>query len=312
LSGAACPGYNDPVPCDLYQLKTFFVLARTLNFTKAARKLYVTQPAVSHSLKKLEAGLGCKLIARRGAGFALTENGRLLYAACEDIFYRLDKAEESIRRDNREYIGRIRLGATVEFGTSVLVKAMKDFLIRFDNIRIDFRFSHDLPPLLRADEIDIAIDCGDYAHPQLVRDTLFREQYVVIGKPDYIVRNRIRGPRDLDRARVISMDETGAWWERFLQAVPDTERPSLDRLTTINHIRGMVNAALEGMGIALVPLYCVSGELRSGRLKNVFPKTALHEDFFYIYQKKKKSGLQSHRILVDYLKSIKPAEFGAI
>jgi DNA-binding transcriptional LysR family regulator len=72
----------------------------------------------------------------------------------------------------------------------------------------------------------------------------------------------------------------------------------------------MIHAALEGIGIALVPKYCVSAELRSGLLKNVFPKIAVHEDQFYIYQKKR--GLETHRILVDYLKSIKPAEFGEV
>ena len=298
------------MPCDLYQLKTFFVLARAGSFTEAARKLFVTQPAVSHSLKKLEAGLGCELVVKRGPGFALTENGRLLSAACEDIFYLLDKTEETIRRNNREYLGAVRLGATVEFGTSVLVKNMKSFLARNGNIRIDFRFSHELLPLLLSDELDIMIDCRDHAHPRVVREALFREQYVVVGKPDYIARAKVVKPKDLDRARVLSMDEEGAWWDRFLQAVPEDERPRLEDLTTVNHIRGMINAALEGMGIALVPKYCVPGELRSDRLKHLFPKIAVHEDQFYIYQKAKKSGLETHRILVDYLKSIKPAEFG--
>jgi DNA-binding transcriptional LysR family regulator len=304
--------YNSAVACDLYQLKTFYVLARTLSFTEAARKLFITQPAVSHSLKKLEASLGSKLISKRGPGYVLTESGRILFEACEDVFSVLDKAEESIRRNNLDYLGKIRLGATIEFGTSVLVKNMKDFLSRSGNVQVDFRFSHELLPLLLSDELDVMIDCRDHPDPRLVRDALFREQYVVIGRPTDIAGDRIRKPKDLDRARIISMDEDGAWWERFLQAVPEEERPSLGVLTTINHIRGMIHAALEGIGIALVPKYCVSAELRSGLLKNVFPRIALHEDQFYIYQKKKKSGLETHRILVDYLKSIKPAEFGEV
>lgn len=75
-------------------------------------------------------------------------------------------------------------------------------------------------------------------------------------------------------------------------------------------IRGIITAALERIGVALVPNYCVTRELMGRRLKNVFPSLDLMEDQFYIYQKKKKSSLQKHRILVDYLNSIKPAEFG--
>ncbi len=312
MPGAVSAGYNEAVAFDLYQLKTFFVLSKTLNFSEAARKLFVTQPAVSHSLKKLEAGLGCDLVVKRGAKFTLTDNGRLLAAACEDIFCLLEKTEESIRRNNRDYLGAIRVGATVEFGTSVLVRNMRDFLDRFADVRVDFGFDNDLLPLLKNDELDVIVDCHDHTQPWLVREPLFREQYVVVGAADYVARNKIRKPKDLDRARIISMDENGAWWERFLRAVPEQDRPALGDLLTINHVRGMINAALAGMGIALAPKYCVLRQLQSGRLKNVFPRIAVHEDQFYIYQKKKKSGLQTHTLLVDYLKSIQPEEFGGL
>jgi DNA-binding transcriptional LysR family regulator len=109
---------------------------------------------------------------------------------------------------------------------------------------------------------------------------------------------------------VISLDKEGIWWERFLQALPEGERPVLSDLMELNHIRGIITAALEGIGVALVPKYCVTRELMGHRRKNVFLSLDLMEDQFYIYQKKKKSSLQEHRILVDYLNSIKPAEFG--
>jgi DNA-binding transcriptional LysR family regulator len=296
--------------CDLYQLRIFFVLARTLNFTEAAKRLYITQPAVSQALKKLEGSLGCELIIRQGRQHVLSDQGKLLYQACEDIFYRLEKTEESIRRKTKDFLGNIRLGATVEFGNSVLMKNMKKFLAEHDDIHVDFQFKHDLLPLLLSDELDVIIDCRDFSHTQLDKTPLFREKYVVVGAPGYVREHAIRRPKDLEASRVISLDKGGIWWERFLQALPERERPALSDLMELNHIRGIITAALEGIGVALVPKYCVTRELVGRRLKNIFPRLNLMEDQFYIYQKKKKSGLQKHRILVDYLNSIKPAEFG--
>ncbi len=298
------------MPCDLNQLRTFFVLAKTLSYTAAAKKLFVTQPAVSRAVKKLADGLGCRLVAKRGKRRELTEEGRLLYRTCEDIFYRLDETEESIRRRAREFLGTVRLGATVEFGNHVLIKNMRPFLDAHDDLRVDFLFRHDLLPRLLSDELDIIIDCRDYAHPGLQKDPLFREEYVVVGSPGYLKRHRVRTPLDLPACRLLSMDGKGEWWKRFLQALPPRRRPALTQWTEINHIRGIIGAALEGIGLALVPRYCVLRELRSGRLRNLFPGLAIHEDHFSIYQKRKKSGLEKHRVLVEYLKGIRPEEFG--
>lgn len=299
------------MPCDLNQLKAFFTLAKTLSYTKAARALFVTQPAVSQAVKKLENGLGCELLVKRGNRQALTENGRLLYQTCEDIFYRLDRAEEAIRRQAGDFLGTIRLGATVEFGNHVLVKSMKRFLDEHPNILVDFQFRHELLPYLLSDELDIIVDCRDISDPRLEKRPLFRETYVVVGSPGYLRRRRIRTPKDLEACRIISLDREGVWWDRFLLAVPEAERPVLASLMEINHIRGIIVAAREGIGLALVPEYCVTRELESRRLLSVFPSLALLEDQFFVYQKKKRAALEKHRVLVEYLMKIKPVEFGS-
>jgi len=83
-------------------------------------------------------------------------------------------------------------------------------------------------------------------------------------------------------------------------------------MVTINHIRAMVVAAEHGLGVALVPRYCVVAELFDGRLQRLFPDLRMYEDRFVLYQKRCKAELERHRLLTDYLTSLQPAEFGAI
>ncbi len=293
---------------NLNQLKSFFTVARTLNYTEASRRLYVTQSAVSHAVATLGKSVGGGLFRKTGKSLALTETGKILYKASETVFYELEKAEERISAARENGLGTIRLGATVEFGTTLLVKYLKEFIKKNPGIHLDFQFRHELLKPLFNDELDVVIDCKSYSQPGLEKTPLFREEYAVIASREFILRRRIRRPADLGGCPVLSMDKAGAWWGNFLNALPPAERPGLTEITELNHIRGIINAAIEGLGVGFVPKYCVLKEFKAGVLVNVFPQLKMLEDNFYVYQKAGRAGLARHRALLAYLKNIKTAQ----
>jgi DNA-binding transcriptional LysR family regulator len=296
---------------DLPQLRTFFVLAQTGSFTACAKRLNRTQSAVSHAMAKLEDLAGVALLDRRGRSLDLTEEGRRLYQACEQAFATLDAAAEELRRHQPFGRGRLRVGATVEFGSSILMRHMQPFLAAHPGLEVDFTLSHDLVgPLLR-DDLDLIIDCFDHPLPALKKTPLFRETYVVACAPAFRRTHRLRTPADLSRCPVLSLDKAGAWWNRFLLAVPDREQPHLERFVAVNHIRAMIHAAVEGMGALLVPRYSVLEELERGDLVALFPAIRPAEDRFSVFQKKVKAGQEKQRLLTRYLQSLSPAEFGS-
>jgi DNA-binding transcriptional LysR family regulator len=296
---------------DLPQLRTFYTLAQVGSFTACARRLGRTQSAVSHAMAKLEDLVGIRLLDRRSRGLRLTEEGRHLYQACEQAFATLDAAAEDLKRHQTRARGRLRVGATVEFGSSILMRHMQPFLAENPNLEIDFTLSYDLlTPLLR-DDLDLVIDCVEHALPALKKALLFRETYVVACTPAFRKIHRLRVPADLSRCPVLSLDKAGAWWNRFLVAMPDRDQPHLDRFIAVNHIRAMIHAAVEGMGALLVPRYSVLEELERGDLVALFPAIRPAEDRFSIYQKKVKAGQEKQKLLTRYLQSLSPAEFGS-
>jgi DNA-binding transcriptional LysR family regulator len=296
---------------DLNQLKAFFALSQTLSFTKAAWRLHVSQSAVSHAIKKLESGVGLKLIARRGRHFALTQEGLDLAGGCQVVFGELDKIEDLLGSRVKR-VQTVRMGATVEFGTLVLIRHMPPFLARNPDIHVDFRFTNNPLPALMNDELDIIIDCKKHGASGLERKPLFRERYVVVAAPAFMRGKSIKIPKDLEGQKVISLDKKGSWWGRFVHAVPPGERPVLrgESIIEINHIRGIINAAAAGMGIALLPKYSIVTELRRRTLIDILPGVSVREDEFSVYQKKKKASLDAHRRLVAYLLNLRPEEFG--
>jgi DNA-binding transcriptional LysR family regulator len=292
---------------NLYQLKAFFTVAQTRSYTEAAKKLFLTQPAVSHSVAKLSQGLGDPLLRRDPGGLSLTETGQILYKTCETVFYELEKAEERIAAARNKSLGAIRLGATVEFGTTLLVKYVKGFIKANPGVHVDFQFRHELLKPLMKDDLDIIIDCGNHKTDGLEKTPLFREEYAVIASKEFLIKNRVKTPADLSACNILSMDKSGHWWGNLMNALPPANRPALTNITEINHIRGIINAAMEGMGVGFVPRYCILKELKTRALIHVFPGLKLLEDNFYIYQKTGKAGLERHRRLVAYLKQMKAA-----
>ena len=296
---------------DLGQLRSFYALGQSGSFVGAAERLGRTPSAVSHAIRKLEESAASRLVDRLGRSIRLTEAGERLYATCETVFATLEAAGEMLRKGQATARGRLRLGAPPEFGCSVLMRHIAPFVRQNPGIELDFRLDNDLLTPLRRDEIDIAIDCAEHFEPSLQKIPLFRETYMVVCSPAFARSHRVRKPADLSRVAVLSLDKSATWWHRLLRVLPDADRPDFRWLTEVNHVRGMITAAVAGIGVALLPSYSVMMELERNQLVQLFPAIALPEDRFRIYQKRSKAALEKHRKLVTYLQSISPAEFGS-
>jgi DNA-binding transcriptional LysR family regulator len=286
---------------DLYQLKTFRAFAKIRSYSKTAESLFVTQSAVSHALKKLERSVGTTLIEKRGGDYGLTEAGEALCVVCEKIFREIDRFEEELQCAEGKKRQKLRLGAPVEFGTTVLVRQLDEFSRRHTHIHLNCHFSHDLHTKLLRDEFDLIVDCRPCHHPDIERIFLFREQYVVIAAPAFVKEHEIRRIEDLERVTILSMDETGEWWNNFIFAQADEHRTVLKNIVQINHVRGLINGALAGMGVSFVPRYTVENELREGRLCDVFPGGQLMDDHFCVYVKKDKRSVLKNKQMIDFL-----------
>ncbi len=286
---------------DLNKLHVFLEAARTGNYTAAAQHLHVTQSAVSHAIRKLETSVDLPLVEWRARRLCLTDQGEYLYRVCERVFRDLEDAEQRLAERSQQVAYTVVLGATVEFGTTVLVRRIRPLLERHPGLHVDFRFHHDLvQPLLR-DELDLAVDCTPHLHPSVQETPLLRETYVVVASPAFLAHNPVHAPRDLERYPVLSMDKRGDWWAHLLEALPPRERPALGRVIQINHVRGIINAALDGMGVGLVPMYTVLRALADGTLVALFPDLELLEDRFCIYQKRSRADREKNQRVTRFL-----------
>jgi DNA-binding transcriptional LysR family regulator len=289
---------------ELNTLRTFFTLGQTRSFSVCARKLFVTQSAVSHAIKRLEESVNQQLVDRSQKGFALTPAGNILHQSCRTIFFELERAKERLHRAGNKP-ETIRLGAPVEFGLSIVLKQMKAFFDRHPNIHVDFHLSENLLPPLLDDALDIIIDCRPHNQPELISIPLFREEYSLIATGDYVDKHRIAVVEDLGRCNILSLDKQLTWWRNFLDALPIHQRNIFKKVTEINHIRGIINAALEDIGVGFVPRYTVLKEIEEGSLVELFPGMELLKDQINIYAKRDLAGLENHVALINHIQGFR-------
>ncbi|MEH0018266.1 MAG: LysR family transcriptional regulator [Desulfobacter sp.] len=288
---------------DLNKLKTFYILAGTKSYTGCAEKLCLTQSAVSHAIKKLETDLGFDLVDRQNRQFRLTRQGEFLYRRCMGIFSRIEDALDGLAAEKRHPVF-ITMGAPVEFGSSVLIKGMRPFLKSHDRIHIDFFLDASLLEPLLADDLDIIIDCVPHVHEDLVAVPLLREEYAVIATQQYIESRNIQSVRDLNRCTLLSFDKELAWWKNFINALTEEAGFGFRQITRISNVRGIINAALESMGVGFVPRYTVLKELEHQTLVELFPEIGVRNDQINIYLKRRNFEKQAFKDLIAHIKSL--------
>ncbi|MDY0062212.1 MAG: LysR family transcriptional regulator [Myxococcota bacterium] len=294
---------------ELAWLRAFHEGVRCGSYRQAAARLHVTPSAVSHAVSKLQDAVGTRLIEWQGRSLRLSAEGELLAASCRRIFGELERAEEELA-NAAGTARRLRLGAPIEFGTTVLVDALAPRLHATPAVRIDFHFAHELATPLLEGALELIVDCRDHRHPALERTPLFRERYVVVASPALLARHPLPTPAALADAPLLALDPDASWWSKLLLALPEAERPALARPRVIDHVRGLVHGATAGLGLALLPKYAVQPELRAGLLLPVFPELPLQDDTFCIYRRLDQRGREPAETVRAWLLALRVDQFG--
>jgi DNA-binding transcriptional LysR family regulator len=289
---------------DLNKLKTFYTLAQAGSYTGCAHRLFLTQSAVSHAIRKLETDLGYDLVDRSGRKFRLTREGEYLFQQCADIFDRIDDTLDQLVSGKGQRIS-LTLGAPAEFGSSVLIKGMAPFLKHYPHVHVDFFLDPYLLEPLLSDDLDIIVDCISHVHESLVCVPLMREEYGVIASPSYVADRRIQTISDLSGCSLLSFDKDLLWWKNFINALAGQADFGCESVIRISSVRGIINAALASMGVGFVPRYTVLKELESGQLLELFPETEVLNDQINIYLKKRNFEKPPFPDLIRHIQSLR-------
>ena len=245
----------------LNALKAFEAAARSESFTRAAEELNVTQGAVSHQVKALEATLGVKLFNRERQRLVITEAGREYLAVVRDALDRIAVGTE--RLVQRQTSGVLTVSTSPDFAAKWLVNRLGRFAEAHPDI--DLRVSATIQHVdFAREDVDLAVRHGDGNWAGLDAVRLCSERLFPVCAPKLVSgRNRITKAADLLKFPLLRLED---WknWSRWFEAAGVTATPVPG--PTLNRASMLIDAAVDGQGIALARTALAAWDLISGRL----------------------------------------------
>jgi LysR family glycine cleavage system transcriptional activator len=271
----------------LNAIKAFEAAARHESFTRAAEELCVTQGAVSHQVKGLEAELGIKLFNRERQRLIITDAGRDYLAVVRDAFDRIAVGTERLLQ--RQSAGAITVSTSPDFAAKWLVHRLGQFAEVYPEI--DLRVSATMHHVdFAREDVDLAVRHGDGNWPGLDVVRLCSEELFPVCSPTLLSgRQRIGKPADLLKLPLLHLDDRRNWAKWFEAAgVAD---PNVSHGPVLNRPSMAIDAAVDGQGVALARTTLAAWDILNGRLSRPFPIALRLSKMYWIVCPKATSAL---------------------
>ena len=259
-------------------LRAFEAAARHLSFTRAAAELNVTQAAISHQIRMLEDRLGVKLFVRRNRTVLLSEAGQAYLPALRDAFDMIDQATDRLLR--RDEGGPLVISSTASFATKWLVPRLGAFQTLHPEIEVQLSTSFELVDFQR-DAVDAAIRWGMGKWPGLHIERLFSQDIFPVCAPALVKgKNGLKQPADLARVTLLHTTNARDDWRLWLTAA-GVKGVDVGRGPVFDQVFTAIQAAIDGVGVALGQTQLVERDIAAGRLVQPFDLVLPREAAYY-------------------------------
>ena len=258
---------------NLSSYRIFYTVANTGNISKAAKELYISQPAISKSIQKLEESVGCKLFSRSSRGVVLTDEGKLLYEHVSEAFETPTMGEEKLKRSIELGVGHLKIGVSSTLCKYLLLPYLKEFIRQNPHISISIscQSTNDTLKLLEDNKIDIGLIGKPENLKNIHFDFLEEIEDIFVAAKDYLRNLKARGIQKdhiLQSSTLMLLDKnnmTRQYIDDYLQENQIIIKDSID----ISDMDLLIDFARIGVGVACVIKNFVREDLENGTLMEI-------------------------------------------
>ena len=287
---------------DWDKLKTFHAAAETGSLTAAAERLRISQSAVSRQITALEHQMSTPLFHRHARGLTLTEQGRILYAAADDMAHKAALAVATVKDSRDKPQGTLRVSTPISLGANWLTSVLPEFLKAYPLINVEL-YLEDEEHDMAAFDVDCALRPwpsteGDVIERKLgsISQSLYASQSYLAGRP------APQTARDLDDHDIVGFGNltpgklrSGNW---ALTVGRDEGEAPRTPILSVNNLHGIMRAAEAGIGIVGIPDYMVA---MSRRLVRILPQVSGDPfDIYFVYPAELRGSVRA-KVFRDFL-----------
>jgi LysR family transcriptional regulator for bpeEF and oprC len=301
---------------ELRNIEIFTEVASCQSFSKAAKNLLLTPSSVSMSVQKLESALGARLFTRTTRQLHLTVDGQAFLDHAQQGLSKIYEAIDLFSNRSGPLTGPLRVSVMSSIGRKFLMPALPEFLAEHPGISVEMSLDDHLPDMIK-DRIDLALCCGEPEKDSYVARYLCSPVLALVASPSYVSKHGLpHHPNDLEEHKAIAVclrDAPAPQWtirERLSLASSEQVSVTFEPNSSLNIIEShdcAIEAALSGVGVALVMRKAAAAHLASGSLIQLLPNydfSTNQGDRAYLTYPSKKYLPARVRVFIDFLVDI--------
>lgn len=290
---------------DMADLAAFAVVAEEQSFTRASKRLGMSQSALSQIVRRLEERLGLRLLARTTRSVAPTQVGEQLLSTLTPMLRDLVASIEALSETKEKPAGTIRITSVEHAARQFLIPQLAKILPDNPDIKVEIEVDYGLKDII-ASHFDAGVRIGEQVEKDMIAVRISPPvPMAIVASPAYFARNPAPStPRELSRHVCLNlrMPTSGTFYEWRLSKDGKAVHVRLDGQLAFNALGPIRDAALAGLGIANLPLDQAAEFLVAGRLERVM--TDWSEDLppYYLYYPHRRHGSAAFRLVIDALR----------
>ncbi len=281
---------------NLRQLEIFMNVANTGNMTKAAKKLYMSQPAVSQTIIELENNFETKLFERLNRKLILTYAGEVLFSYAKKVIGLIDEATSTIEDISKAHTGKIKVGASTTYGIYLLPKIIAEFQKHYPNVEVEFTIdnTHIIEDLIINRKIDIGIVEGINYSPEIKSEKLFDDKLSLICSYNHkwVKTKKFEvTPEDLG-SEVLILREKGSGTRQVIDDVIKYNKIPYKTIYSLSNQEAIKKVVESNIGISFLTQISVQEEIKNKKLAPIhIQNVQFKREFSMIYHKDKYRSL---------------------
>ncbi len=266
---------------NLSQYRIFYAVAKAGNISRAAKELYISQPAISKSISKLEDSLNTVLFTRNSRGVQLTDEGQVLFEHTRDAFEELAKGEQELKRIREFNMGHIRIGVSNTLCRFIMVKYLKGFIEQYPHIKITIESQPTTQTLsmLEQQRIDIGLVVEQKSAKSMNFIPVMDIEDIFVATPSYLENLKLREGADTDvfqSGNLMLLDKNNIT-RHYIDDYMTVNEIVANNLLEVTTMDLLIEFARIGLGIGCVIKEFVKEDLDSGRLAQLKLDTPIHK-----------------------------------
>lgn len=286
----------------LTRMKAFIEVVEMGSYSAAARKMGRSKALLSKYVRELEDELGALLINRTTRQLSLTEAGETYLAAAREIFEKIEDAQEAVRDSGKEVSGTLRVTAPRSLGNAEAMLPLIAFARAYPDIKLDVDLDDRVVDLVE-ERFDVAIRGGYLSDSTLIARRLTSNNLLFCASPKFLEENGTPDePKDIaEWPNIIDTNWRGRNNWPFIDRDGKPFTQNVKSIMEVNDPEVCKRAAVEGLGVTMLPEFSVHKEIQEGRLVSILEDFIAEGNAFYAVYSQRRHVAAKVRVFVDFM-----------